>query len=403
MSELKTPVKGADSAAGKAMGTLTKQWYNAVVAGLSLSPKNFQLYQGTQSIGSTSEYIWKILDAIPPASVNNYYDPNQSNNFSQDYQAVIGNLKPISDNSFQNCMGDYYNEWMTYLKSADAPADIFESADKMSTAFKKWALINAPSQSGCVSSLISSFYNDIVTIANAMFASAQADDKGYAYNVTIADLNNAITTAPAKKFTMNSKTESSSISHTWAEASTSVFFDIFSFGGGGTFDKLSTQATSAGLDISASFKHVTTLPGGPLAKPSNDPILSSYKPWYNSAAFGRAYGTEDNTVWKNGAPSWETTFGPDGNMQRVTSALVVVDGIDITITSETSYSSEDQKTITAQVKAGVWPFFSASGSGGSSTNVTFSDSGAMTITITNPAGNPQLIGVLVTDTGDFAS
>lgn len=403
MSELKTVKKVVSSSAGEAMETLTQQWYNALVAGLSLSPKSFQLYQGTQSIGSTSEFIWNILDAIPPKSVNNYYNPNQSNNFSQDYQAVIGNLKPASDNSFEACMADYFNQWMTYLGSADCPDDIFDSANLMSKGFKKWAMINAPSQMNCSASLIESFYNDVVTIANTMFASAQAAGKGYAYNVTIADLNNAITSAPAKSFTMNSKTASSSVTHTWAKASTSVFFDIFSFGGGGSYDKLTTQATSAGLNISASFKHVTTLPGAPLAKASTNPILKGYTPWYNSAAFGRAFGTKDNTVWKNGAPSWDTTFGTDGNMQRVTDTLVIVDGIDITITSETSYSYEDQQTIKAQANAGVWPFFSASGSGGSSTDVTFSDSGAMTVKISSPAGNPQLIGVLVTPVGDFVA
>jgi hypothetical protein len=393
--------KETGSAAGEAMGTLTEQWYNALVTGLSLNPDNFQLFQGSESIGDTSEFIWNILDAIPPKSINNYYNPNQGNNFSQDYQAVIANLKPISDTSFQTCMGDYYPEWMTYLKSSDCPSDIFDSADKMSSGFKKWAMINAPSQSGCSASLIQSFYNDVVTIANTMYASAQTAGKGYAYNVTIADLTTAIASAPGKNFTMDSKTESSSVSHTWAEGSTSVLYDIFSFGGGASYDKLTTDATSAGLKIDASFKHVTTLPGGPLAKVSSDPILSKYTPWYNSAAFGRAYGTKDNTVWKNGSPSWETTFGSDGNMQRVADAIVVVDGIDITITSETSYSSSEQETITGQASAGVGPFFEASGSGGSSTDVSFSDSGAMTVKITSPAGNPQLLGVLVTDTKDF--
>ena len=59
------------SEAEKAMQTLTQQQYNAVVTGLSLSPDNFQLYQGTATTGATSEWIWNILDAIPPKSINN--------------------------------------------------------------------------------------------------------------------------------------------------------------------------------------------------------------------------------------------------------------------------------------------------------------------------------------------
>ena len=63
--------KATGSAAGEAMGTLTEQWYNALVTGLSLNPDNFQLFQGSESIGDTSEFIWNILDAIPPKSINN--------------------------------------------------------------------------------------------------------------------------------------------------------------------------------------------------------------------------------------------------------------------------------------------------------------------------------------------
>ena len=385
----------------KAMQTLTQQWYNAVVTGLSLSPKNFQLYQGTATAGTTSEWIWNILDAIPPKSVNNFYNPNQSNNFSQDYQAVIANLKPSSDNSFQNCMGDYYAPWLAYLKSDKAPDDLFESATTMAAAFKKWALVNAPSQVNCSASLIADFFNDIVTIANTMYANAQATGKGFAYNVSIEQLQNALQQAPGKSVSMDSKTASSSLDHTWAQASATGGWGFFSFSASSSYDKLTTMATSAGLNIDAKFQHVMTLPGGPLAKVSTDPILSQYTPWYNSAALSRAYETKDNTVWKNGSPSWDTTFGPNGNMQRVANGLVVVDGIDITMTSNASYSHAEQQTITAAASGGYWPFFSASGSGGNTTAVSFSDSGAMTVKITSPAGNPQLLGVIVTDISDY--
>ncbi|PIA78562.1 hypothetical protein BFR04_03235 [Gaetbulibacter sp. 4G1] len=385
----------------KAMQTLTQQWYNAVVTGLSLDPNNFQLYQGTATTGPTSEWIWNIFDAIPPASINNFYNPNQSNNFSQDYQQVIAQLKPNSDNSFQICMGDYYTDWLTYLQSDKAPDDVFDDATKMSSVFKKWAFANAPDQVNCAASLIATFFNDVVTIANAMFSNAQQAGKGYAYNTTIAQLKNALQQAPGKSFTMNSKTETSNLDHTWAQASVTGGWGFFSFSASSSYDKLSIKTTTAGLDIDAKFSHVTTLPGGPLAKVSTDPILSKYTPWYNSSAFSRAYGTKDNTVWKNGSPSWDSTFGSDGNMQRVTNGLVVVDGIDITITSDATYSTEDQRTITAAASGGYWPFFSADASGGNHTKVTFSDSGKMTTRYTNPAGNPQLLGVLVTKTDDY--
>lgn len=389
------------SEAKKAMQTLTQQWYNAVVAGLSLSPKNFQLYQGTATTGSTSEWIWKILDAIPPASINNFFNPNEHNNFSQDYQQVIANLKPASDNSFQSCMGDYYQDWLTFLKSDKAPTGIFENGTTMTAAFKQWAMVNAPDQVTCSSSLIATFFNDVVTIANTMYANAEVDDKGFAYNVSIAKLRDALQQAPAKSFTMDSATAKSTLDHTWAKASLSGGWGFFSFGASSSFDQLNTTAASSSLKIDAKFSHVTTLPGAPLAKVSTDPILSKYTPWYNSAALGRAFSTKDNTVWKNGVPSWDSTFGSSGNMQRVTDGLVVVDGIDITMISSATYSKDDQRTITASASGGYWPFFSASASGGNTTDVSFSDSGQMTVKYTSPAGNPQLLGVLVTTAEDY--
>jgi hypothetical protein len=64
------------SQVNEAMQTLTAQWYNAMVDGLGLSPEEFQLYQGPNSMVTTSQDMWNIFDAVPPASVNNYYDPS---------------------------------------------------------------------------------------------------------------------------------------------------------------------------------------------------------------------------------------------------------------------------------------------------------------------------------------
>lgn len=385
------------------MQTLTQQWYNALVAGLQLSPENFQLYQGTTTTGPTSEWIWNILDEIPPKSVNNYFNPDTHANFSQDYAAVIGRLKLSGSQDFQNCMGDYYNDWLDYLKSDKVPDNITEDPDVMTKTFNKWAFANAPDQAGCATYLIQSFFNDVVEIANVMFAKARKAEKGYAYNVTIEQLQNDLNQSPARSFSLNSKTAKSTVDHTWAKASLAAAYDFFSFGGSSSYDRLTTTLTTAGLQIDAKFDHAVTVPGGPLAKVSTDPILQRYIPWYDSAAFSRAYATKDNTVWKVGKPDWESTFGPKGNMQRVATALVVVDGINVTITSTATYSKSDQKTITAAAKGGFWPFFSASVSGGNTTAVSFSDSGSMTVKITSPAGNPQLIGVLVTPVSDFAS
>ena len=89
-------------------------------------------------------------------------------------------------------------------------------------------------------------------------------------------------------------------------------------------------------------------------------------------------------------------FGPQGNLRRTTSALVVVDGVDIRIASNSRFSSVEQDQIKAQAKVGFFPFFAASASGGWSNDVEFDQFGEITMTSSSPVGNPQVIGAIVT-------
>ena len=372
-----------------AMQTLTAQWYNALVTGLGLSDQEFQLYQGSNSVVKASQDMWNVFNAVPPTAVNNYNDPVQANNFTSDYNLILTALVTTPDTDFQSCMGDYYTQWNTYF--AAHPPSPFNSPT-VSDLFNQWAIMNAPSKASCVSALTKVFINPI-NIANNMFASA---NNKFAWNKTIDQLQTALAGGAGKTFSMNSLTQSSDVSHTWAKSSGSVFFDLFSLGGGGSYDQLSSKATSAGLTISASYSKVTTFAAGPYAQAdANNPILATYSPWYYSAAMALAYTTKDNTVWNNQKPTtWETAFGPNGFLQRMTSALVVADGITITMTSTASYSSSDQTQILAAAKVGLWPFFSASGSGGTTNVVTFNDAGQFTSTTTIVPGNPQVLGIL---------
>lgn len=380
-------------ASTQAMQTLTAQWYNSVVTGLGLSDQQFQLFQGPGISPSTSQLMWNLFNAVPPNTVNNYYDPNQANNFASDYDLVLSALVTVSDSDFQNCMGDYYGQWQTDFAAAyKADPTIISNATSLSKFFQGWALVNAPSQSGCVSALTKAYINPI-SIANNMYDSANGK---YAWNQTIDALQKALASGPNKSFTMDSSTASSNTKHSWASGGTSIFFDLFSFGGGGNYDDISTKATSAGLNIQANFQKVATFAAGPYATAdSNNPILKQYNPWYNSAVLAKAYTTQDNTVWNNQAPvTWQKAFGANGFLQRMATAIVVADGIDITITSSASFSSYEQTQITAAAKVGLWPFFSASGQGGTTNTVTFNNQGQFTSVTHSVLGNPQILGIL---------
>jgi hypothetical protein len=373
----------------QAMQTLTAQWYNAITTGLGLSDQQFQLYQGPNATAKTSLDMWSVFNAVPPNAINNYYNPSQGNSFASDYNLILTSLVTGSDSDFQNCMGDYYSQWMTYFK-ANPPSPF--NATTVSALFNNWAIMNAPGQAGCVAALTKAFINPVM-YAISIF---QAANGSYAWNQTIDALQSALASGPSKSFSLNSSTESTDTTHTWAGGSTSVLFDLFSFGGGGGYDNVTTKATSAGINVQASYKKVTTFAAGPYSQANpNNPPLAQYNPWYVGSVLSLAYTTKDNTVWNNQKPvTWDKAFGSQGFLQRMATAIVVADGIDITITSSASYSSSEQTQIKASASVGFWPFFSAQGSGGTTNTITFNDQGQFTCKTSIALGNPQILGIL---------
>jgi hypothetical protein len=122
---------------------LNKQWYNALVQGLGVDPSIFQLAQGSTSLGYISDNIWEIFDAIPPVSVNNYYDPATHNSLAQAYSGVINNLV-AQDNEIKKVLGNKYAKWVAYKKDPEVWKEIKGDTyrEKLLKVFDNWALMN---------------------------------------------------------------------------------------------------------------------------------------------------------------------------------------------------------------------------------------------------------------------
>lgn len=384
----------APTPAEQAVQTFTSQWYNAVVAGLSLDPSTFQLVQGNQLLGSTSATMWAIYDVVPPLSASNLYNPSQAVLFSQQYGSIVMNLIPQGSARFVSDLGDYYAAWVAYLKTVTVMP-----TGGLFALFQTWAQLNIPDP-GVVAKATSDLgliLNGTVPTAQQMWIATGGFSGAMAYNGTINDIQNDLTQARPGNVTMNSATESSDLTHTWADGEVGGVFDFFEAAGEASYDAVVSSLSAAGITIQANFQHVLTAPLAPLSSPSQDPILSKYTPWYNSAALTLAYGTRDNTLWQpSSAPTWADEFGPNGALLRTTSALVIVDGIDISITSSAMFNASDQQKIQAAAEAGFWPFFEAEASGGWTNQASFDSSGKLTLTSSMPAGNPTVLGAIVT-------
>lgn len=374
----------------QAMETLTAQWYNAVITGCGLDPETFQLVQGSQAIGTTSEKLWQFFDAVPPLTISNYFNPTAFNSFSQDYGGIITNLIPQGGDALQSAMQDYYSQWLSYAKTKQ---------DYSVQAFKAWAMAVNPSQAATWVGLYTTTFDGAIfqaQIAWDAMLNASANAGVAAYNTSIADMTQQLISSRSRSVHMDSTTTSKNVTNTWAEGEVGGIFEDFFAGGEGSYSAMSEALANSQLTIDATFTNLATIKAGPLAQTSQDPILSQYTPWYNSSALNTAYKENNNRVWKHGAPTWDDSFGDNGNLLRLTGALVVVDGISITMTSSAAFSSAEQKKFEAAVSGGFFPFFEAEAAHGWSTQSHFDDQGRVTVTSSSPTGNPQVLGVIVT-------
>ncbi|TCO58318.1 hypothetical protein [Actinocrispum wychmicini] len=395
-----TLVRGGE--ATEAVKTLTAQWYNAVVEGCGLDRNTFQLAQGFIQPGVTSESLWKIFNAIPPVTVTHYWNPAQINNFSSTYGALVSNLVPQDSGEFQQTMGDYYARWQNYLQHSTPPPTIPKPGGILEL-FNQWQQLNMPPEQGQAAyTAYQQVSQGVVPIAMQKWLAAGGGASGTkAYNATVEDLKRIMSQGgPGKSVHMDSSTTSSDVTNTWAKGEVGGFYEFFVGEASVEWKKYTEKISASKLTIDATFKTIGTFTCGPLAEPSTDPILGQYVPWYHSAAVNLAYQNNNYYVWKHTPPTWDGTFGDKGDLRFFTTSLIVVSGVDTTVSSEASFSEQEQEELTASAQVGVFPFFEAKGSGGWNHKFKFDDSGRMTVSCSVPPGVFVILGAIVTPTKD---
>lgn len=365
--------------------TLQNQWYNTLAQNVAGSA-NFQLLQPNAPIPpqATNDLLWQYFNDLPPVSLNDNLVLSGGNQFYSNYSAVLSQLTSNALTNFQSVLGSYYPLWQQYLGTVTP----FPTLAQLPNVFYQWALVNAPTiagpgRSAYQAALLDPIFNAQMLVLNT---------SGFVNNMPnfsqgVTQLFQQIPGGPSVSLTFDSATASSDISSTWAQGNSGAFFGIF--GEGDTSSSQLTQTfASSRVTATINFKHVITFNANPPGAPNG---------WYSSAALGAAEeASSGGAPWNPSAnPSWTTTFGPNGNMRYFTAALIVADGIQTTITSYASYSSDQQTTITQSSSSGFWPFYWSSGSSTFQQNVSFNSSNQMTYTQSSPVGNPVVIGALV--------
>ncbi|EPC03320.1 hypothetical protein L861_17410 [Litchfieldella anticariensis FP35 = DSM 16096] len=371
----------------KLTSTLQAKWYNSIVAALGLSSQSFQLLQPSTPLGNTSELLWAYFNNLPPETLDSNFSISGGNRFYDDYRAVVSQLISQTMKSFKQDLGDALPAWESYIKTVTP----IPTPEQLPDVFRSWALINAPEVASKGATDLAAAVNDPIFQANVAVANQTNFMNGVPnFSQTISDLRGLVPQGESRTIDFDSSTASSEVTNTWAKGEISGFYDIFSGKASGNYSKLTARAASSQFTVKGTLKHVLTFSAGPGS-------------WYNSSALGSAYATPDNTMWQHGTPNWNSTFGPNGNMRFFTSALIVVDGIDLEITSAASYSTEEQEEIRANLSMGLWPFLSIGTSGGYTHEASFDAKGKMTVHITNPEGNPVVFGAHVLPASSFVA
>jgi RNA polymerase sigma factor (sigma-70 family) len=387
LSTVPMAIKSAQLAANApaAVVNLQNQWYNTLRAAVG-GNGSFQIIQPSAPMppNATDDQVWQYFNNLPPAALNNNLTLSGGDQFYTDYTAVLSQLQSHALTNFQNVLGSYYPLWMRYIAGLTPPPTL----DTMPAVFAQWAMLNAPMVLGPGRSALQAALLDPIFAAQV----AAANTKAFVNNTPnfsqgAQQLFQQVAAASGAAFSFDSATASSDVSNTWCQGNCGALFGIFG-SSDATTSQLTQQFASARVTGTVSFQKMTTFVASPAGLPGG---------WYSSAALGAAYeASTGGAPWSSGAnPNWATTFGPGGNMARFLSALVVVDGMDVTINSAAHYSSSQQTTITQSADVGFWPFIWGSETSTTTRTVTFNADSTMSYHLTSPIGSPQVIGAFV--------
>ncbi|GAA0505887.1 hypothetical protein GCM10011581_31970 [Saccharopolyspora subtropica] len=362
---------------------LYQKWYNALTSQLNLDPRRFVLMQPGVALPSTSAELWQYFNVIPPASVVEESPGHMSmsgyNQFLDNYRQVVNALLPQANINLQEVLGDWYSGWMDYKAANPKPANV-----AWADYFYEWAIGNAPNVAARGRSAFLRLQNDMVVKAQGDAFDASFLTHGVPqFSLTIDAVKSQIRGGQSAAVVFDSDKVQRENAQNWAEmrVQTEALWFFEAARADASWQQLSAKASSAGISVDIKFANVITAPAMPGG-------------WYHSSVLGLAFThPKDNRVWdSNGEVSWDSTFGETGNMQRFLASVVVVDGIQMTVRTKATFSTEEQQKMRAEFHGGIWPFVGIDAAAGHNGDIKFDDDGSLVVTSAQNVGNPQILG-----------
>jgi hypothetical protein len=358
--------------------------YNFMVHTLGFTNENnFQFIQpGVAFPANTADAaVWSFMNEIPLLSL--VEGGSGGNQFFSDYEALLSALKPDVNIDFAGDIGSAANTaWENFL--ANLPN--FPAVTQLPSLFFSWAFthgfssVAAKGASDLSAMLLEPIFRAQLALQPYLSIPGVSTGKPPDWSIGYSDLANQLAGAPSKSAQSLDLQSQSDVSTTWTAGHSAVHFLLWNDNSNSS-SSISERFASQAVTFKMSFDHALTFLPVPGA-------------WFESSALGLAFGTQSGAPWNPADTeiTWANTFGPNGNMQRFASSLIVVSGMNIEVTSATQFSGSDQTTIEQNKGHGFWPFYKKNSSSVITTNTSFNDQHQLTISQTSPPNVPILIG-----------
>jgi hypothetical protein len=362
---------------------LQNGFFNAFLTGMGFSEGDpVQLLQPSNPLiggDNADTLLWQYFNFLPPESRTASFILSAGNQFLSNYQGVMSVLE-AQPNDFESTVGkECADAWQEAIKDGDV-----KLGGDIGTAFRNWAMFNTQCSRVAVtgaSAITRAFLDPIFAAQTNVLAYQPAGYKPVDFVPGYTDMVSLLSQAPSRSFNVDQGTWSTDITKSWTTKSHRGLFGLW--GGSSTESHISQKFSSSGVSLRARFEHVVQFAASPGI-------------WYSSAALGSAYNNPGKAPWIAGKPTtWDTTFGSNGNMQRFTANIIVVDTMTIKVTSEAKFTSTEQTDIHNNSSAGLWPFYNQGGSSGMHSYASFTEDGRMTVKITSQAGVPVVVACWV--------
>ncbi len=360
--------------------------YNEMVSGLGQSKGSFVLLQPCNPVLDNNALWNHYFNLIPPVSLvfNNVLSSGAQ--FFDNYGGVCSALLSNAANNLGKVVPQAVQTAFTnFILSRPTPPPITQYP----SLFRNWAFLTNPSLANAGASAYAAALLDPVlamqTARNAYLADNSVTPpiaaKPPDWDENFTSLKAQLAVGVSRSFSYSQSKASLDVSQTWTHGGSSGFFGLF--GGSSSTSSQSVTFSKSDFSVSASFKHVIAFSPVPGA-------------WFSSAGLALAFNNKNKAPWVPGPVTWSTAFDPaTGNLARFLVNLVVVDTMNVKVTSQAIFSQNDQTVIHTNSGGGLWPFYTSNSGSGAATTFSFDSQGHMTVQITSLPGVPIVLGANV--------